>query len=92
MGFEPKVRVSQAIPKLALAGATREKTIQEVDGLLPGPAGLLRLATITPRLQFGYPRGRRMGPTQAPQTQALKMSYSKFLIALKNLILPCLSP
>ena len=49
--FEPTVG-SQAVPKLALAGATREKTIQEVDGLFPGPAGLLRLATITPRPQF----------------------------------------
>ena len=44
-------RGSRAIPKLALAGATREKTIQEVDGLLPGPAGLLPQATITPRPQ-----------------------------------------
>jgi hypothetical protein len=56
VGFEPKVG-SQAVPKLALAGATREKTIQEVDGLLPGPAGLLRLATITPRPNFDAPGG-----------------------------------
>ena len=45
-------KLSQAIPKLALAGATCEKTIQEVEGLLPGSAGLLRLATITPATKF----------------------------------------
>jgi hypothetical protein len=59
VGFEPKVG-SQAVPKLALAGAPREeKNIQEVDGLLPGPAGLLRLATITPALNLHTPGGWR---------------------------------
>jgi hypothetical protein len=45
VGFEPKGGFA-CCSELALAGATQ--TIQEVDGLLPGPAGLLRLATITP--------------------------------------------
>ena len=62
-GIRTQGRGSQAIPKLALAGATREKTIQEVDGLLPGPAGLLRLATITPAPILMPPGGLGWDPS-----------------------------
>jgi hypothetical protein len=53
VGFEPKVAV--------------RKTVQEVDGLLPGSAGLLRLATITPRPPILMPPGGlRWDPLPAP--------------------------